>query len=130
MDERMQVFFKGISTAMKSNTLDIIILLTVICVSVAVLLYVYYLYPKYIEYVYRRKLLYYFTKRYMLKSYELQSLDEVARKNSIVPEHLIFTSRAAFEAHEKDILRALKNRCPENVEAADALASLKERMND
>ncbi|EKD68666.1 MAG: hypothetical protein ACD_47C00494G0002 [uncultured bacterium] len=130
MDERLQVFFKGVSTAMTSNTLDIIILLTVMCVSVAVLLYVYYLYPKYTEYVYRRKLLYYFTKRYMLKSYELQSLDEVVRKHSIVPEHLIFTSRATFEAHEKDILRALKNLCPENVEAADALASLKERMND
>ena len=130
MDERLQIFFKGVSTAMSSNTLDIIILLTVMCVSVAVLLYVYYLYPKYTEYVYRRKLLYYFTKRYMLKSYELQSLDEVVRKHSIVPEHLIFTSRATFEAHEKDILRALKNLCPENVEAADALASLKERMND
>lgn len=130
MDERLQVFFKGISTAMKSNTLDIIILLTVICVSVAVLMYVHYLYPKYIEYVYRRKLLYYFTKRYMLKSYELQSLDEVVRANSINPEHLIFTSRATFESHEKDLLRALKHRCPENVEAADALASLKERLND
>lgn len=130
MDERIQVFFKGVSTAMKSNTLDIIILLTVIIVSVAVLLYVYYLYPKYTEYVYRRKLLYFFTKRYMLKNYELQSLDEVVRKNSVVPEHLIFTSRATFEAHEKDILRALKYRCPENVEAADALASLKERMCD
>lgn len=130
MNERLQEFFGGISTAMKSNTLDIIILLTVAGVSLAVLVYVYYLYPKYVEHIYKKKLIYYFTRRYMLRGYELESLNEVVRANSISPEHLIFTSRATFDAHEKDLLRALKYHCPENVDPSDALESLKERIND
>ncbi len=130
MDERLQVFFKGISTAMKSNTLDIIILITVVTVCVAVLIYVYYLYPKYSEYIYRQKLMNYITRRYLLKSYELKSLNEVASSNSIYPEYLIFTSRATFETNEKDILRALKYHCPENVDAGEVFASLKDRLND
>ncbi len=130
MDERFQEFFKGVSTAMSSNTTDIIILLVVASISTAVLIYVYYVYPKYCEYIYRQKLLYFFKKRYLLKSYETQALVEVAKNNSIIPEYLIFTSRAAFDSAEKDILRALKRRCPEGISAEDTLGSLKERLND
>jgi hypothetical protein len=130
MDERLQDFFKGVSTAMSSNTIDIIILLLIAGAGVAILIYVYYIYPKYNEYVYRQKLLYFFKKRYLLKSYEMQSLIEAAKSNSIIPEYLIFTSRAAFESNEKDILRALKRRCPEGVNAENALVSVKERLND
>ncbi len=130
MDERIQEFFKGVSTAMSSNTMDIIVLLVVATISVAVLIYVYYIYPKYGEYIYRQKLLYFFKKRYLLKSYETQALIEVAKNNSIIPEYLIFTSRAAFDSAEKDILRALRRRCPEDISAEDTLTSLKERLND
>ena len=130
MNERLQEFFKGVSTAMSSNTVDIIIMRIAVSASVAILIYVYYIYPKYNEYIYRQKLLYFFKKRYLLKSYELQSLIETASANSIVPEYLIFTNRAAFESHEKDVLRALKRRCPKSVDARDALDSLKERLND
>lgn len=130
MDERIQEFFKGVSTAMSSNTTDIIVLLVVAIISAAILVYVYYIYPKYGEYIYRQKLLYFFKKRYLLKSYETQSLIDVAKSNSIIPEYLIFTSRASFESSEKDILRALKRRCPEGISAEDTLTSLKERLSD
>lgn len=130
MDERIQEFFKSVSNAISSNTTDKIVLLVVVGISAAVLVYIYYIYPKYDEYIYRRKLLYFFKKRYLLKNYEMQSLVDVAKSNSIIPEYLIFTSRAAFESAEKDILRALRRRCPEDISAEDTLGSLKERLND
>ncbi len=115
---------------MKSNTLDIIILLAIVIVSFTVLIYIYYIYPKYGEYVYRQKLLYFFKKRYLLKNYELNSLLEAAQKNYIIPDYLIFTSRSALETAEKDILRSLKEYCPPEIAAHDALESLKERLTD
>jgi len=123
-----QDFFSSINNAMEQNHYDIAIIFGIIAFAVFALIYVYYVYPKYSEIVYKKKVINFIAQRYNFSDYELDAINSVIRKNGIDPQYLFYISQSLFEKHEKELAAALKDNCPKGVSADERLVSIKERL--
>jgi len=130
MNSKLQEFFRGVSEAIHSNTVDVIIIITLLVAAFSALIYFYYIFPKYNEYAYKKKVNDFLVKRYRLKSYEQKALSNVVRTFDIEPAYLLFISKSIFDHHETDLLNSLKYYCPENIKPEDSFKSLKSRLSD
>lgn len=130
MNEHLQEFFFGISKAIKSNTIDIIILTLIVTLAIILLVYIYYIYPKYTAYIANQKILKYIKKRYLLYDYEIKAFNFIINNYSISPEHLIFIDKPTFEKYEKELAKSLKYYSNNSLEADIAIKLLRKKLFD